>query len=146
MKLKISILFCALILLSLCQCSSSGDPEPEPTAEEKQLEKIARVWKPGVVTHGGEDVTHRFEDFVLTLTKNKAYTASGNLGDFDYEPFKPSGTWDFMEDDLNRIARNDGVDMDVQVSDDELILTFSISESNGRIAGLGSYRFQLVAN
>ena len=51
-----------------------------------------------------------------------------------------------MEDDLNRIARNDGVEMDVQVSDDELILTFSISESNGRIAGLGSYRFQLVAN
>ncbi len=140
------MLLCAWIVLCLCQCSSSGDPEPEPNAEEKQVNMLAKTWTPGIVMHGGDDVTHRFGDFVLTITKNKSYATSGKLGDFDYEPFKSSGTWDFMDNNLNRIARNDGVEMDVQVSDDELILTFSISESNGRIAGLGSYRFQLVAN
>ena len=104
-----------MILLCIRNCSSN-DPEPErePTAEEQQLDKLAKTWALGVVTHGGDDVTDHFEDFASTITKGKAYTASGSLSDFDYKPFKQSGTWDFADDNLNRITRNDGVEMDQQ--------------------------------
>ena len=137
--------FFTIATFSLWNCSSSGDPEPELTEEEIQINKLARTWTLGTVMYGDDDVTERFADFRLTFTKSKQYTATGNLGDYDFEPFKPSGTWDFKSANVNLINRNDGVDMAAQVSDDALVLIFSMTEANGRIAGLGAYRFDLVA-
>ena len=37
------------------------------------------------------------------------------------------------------------VDMAAQISDNQLVLTFTMAESNGRFAGLRSYRFDLVS-
>ena len=137
--LKVSLLFI------LINCSST-DPAPEVTDEEKQIKKLAKTWALGMVHHGAEDVTYRFEDFMLTLTSEKKYTTSGKRGDYDYEPFKASGSWEFAGDNLNLINRNDGVVMSVQVNENALVLTFDITEENGRTAGIGEYRFELIAD
>lgn len=138
----LSVLLSAIFMTS---CSSSSDPAPELSEEEKQINKLAKTWGLGKVTYGDDDVTERFDDFELTLTKEKTYNTSGNRGDYDYEPFKASGSWDFQDDNLNIVNRNDGVEMGLQVSENELILIFNVSEENGRMAGLGNYRFDLVA-
>ena len=139
-------IFTALLvaLLFLTNCSSSSDPGPQLTEEEVQINKLTKTWVLGTVTYVDDDVTDRFTDFSLTLTKSKTYTTTGSLGDYDFEPFKALGTWDFKGGDLNMITRNDGVNMEVSVTDNALFLTFIMTEANGRMAGLGSYRFDLV--
>src|SRR5688572_27071867 len=133
--MKPSILIILFIGLTMMHCSSE-DAEPKLSDEEKQMNKLAKTWTLGTVTHGDEVITDRFEDFALTFTKTKHYTASGNLGDYDYDPFRNSGTWDFQEGNLNLVTRDDGVVMVVQVTDRDLLLTFTMTEANGRLAGL----------
>ena len=145
MKLHISKTFLSVCVFVVVSCSSSDpDPAPEMSAEEKQIEKLAKTWTLGTVRYGDEDISDRFENFALTLTEGKKYSATGSLGGFDYEPFKASGSWTFDSQDLNVINRNDGVVMDITVSEDNLSLVFTITEENGRRAGLGGYRFDLV--
>ena len=145
MKLHTSNILYTLFLYILLSACSSSDPEPELTAEEKQIQKLAKTWSLGTVHYGDDDVSNRFENFSLTFTKDNKYTANGSLGDYDYEPFKASGTWSFYNNDLNAIGRNDGVVMATVVTDNTLKLTFAMTEANGRRAGLGGYQFNLVA-
>lgn len=148
--IKSTLLSLSLLLLSfsftllLMNCSSStDDPDPELTEEEKQINLLAKTWSLGTVTYASDNVTDRFGGFTLTMTKGKAYSSTPDRGDYDYEPFGVSGSWDFKGGNLNMINRNDGVVMEVSVTENTLTLTFLISESNGRIAGLGEYRFEL---
>ncbi len=132
-------------LFTLANCGSgSDDPEPVITEEEKQLNRLAKTWVPGTVTHAGDEITEDFDGFTLIITKSKTYTVSGNMAGFDYEPFKNAGTWVFKDGNLNIMKRNDGVEMAVHVTDNTLELTFDMAEENGRIGGLGSYTFELV--
>ena len=144
MKTTILTALLVALLFILTNCSSSSDPAPQLTEEEVQINKLSKTWVLGTVVYTDDDVTDRFDDFSLTFTKSKTYTAAGSLGDYDFEPFKASGTWDFKSGDLNVITRNDGVNMEVSVTDNALFLTFNMTEANGRLAGLGSYRFDLV--
>ena len=109
------------------------------------MNKLAKTWVLETAVYGDDDVTDRFDGFTLTITKSKSYTTTGSLGDYDYEPFKTSGTWDFKGDNLNVMTRNDDVDMAVSVTDAELTLGFTMTEANGRIEGLGLYQFNFVA-
>ena len=129
---------------SLMNCSSSTDDPTEKTAEEIQIEKLAKTWSLGTVRYGGDDVTDRFSGFTLTFTKSKTYSSTPDRGSYDFEPFESSGSWDFKENNLNLIHRNDGVDMDIIVSENTLKMNFIITESNGRLAGLGEYQFDLI--
>jgi len=126
-------------------CSStSDDPDPELTEEEKQINRLAKTWNLGKVLYGGDDVSDRFSGFTLTMTKGKAYSSTPDRGNYDFEPFKASGSWDFKGDNLNVLDRNDGVEMDIVVTETSLRMNFIIAESNGRIAGLGEYQFEMT--
>ena len=142
----IQFILVVLPAITFMDCSSSDDPASEPTEEEKQIQRLAKTWVLGSVEYGGDNISDRFDDFALTFTASKTYTATGSLGDFDYEPFKTSGTWVFKDGNLNLLARNDGVDMTAQVTDNTLTLTFNFTEANGRVAGLGEYKFDLIAD
>ena len=145
MKLHISKTFLSVCVYVVFSCSSSDpDPAPEMSAEEKQIKKLAKTWTLGTVKYGDDDISDRFENFALVITKDKKYSATGSLGDFDYEPFKASGSWTFDSQNLDVINRNDGVVMTISVSEGNLSLAFTITEENGRSAGLGGYRFDLV--
>lgn len=145
MKALISTILTMGALFVMMNCSSSEDPDPQLSDEEKQMNRLAKTWTLGTVTYGDEVITDRFDDFALTFSKTKAYSASGNLGGYDYEPFKVSGTWDFKDGNLNVVNRDDGIDMVVEVTDTDLVLIFTMTEENGKVAGLGAYKFELLS-
>jgi hypothetical protein len=135
----------ALFLFSMVNCSSSSDdPGPELTEEEMQINRLAKTWSLGTVHYGGDDVTDRFDGFTLNMTKSKTYSSTLERGDYDFEPFKDTGSWDFKGDNLNVLDRNDGVEMDIVVTENSLKMNYLITESNGRLAGLGEYQFDLT--
>ena len=133
----------ALIVLmfgfTLACSSSESDPEPQLTAEEMQTEKLAKTWVLGTVNHGSDDISERFENFALTFAKDNKYTATGSLGGYDVEPFKNLGTWNFHNNDLNAIGRDDGVVMTTVVTDVALKLSFEVTEENGSYPLLDSW-------
>ncbi|GEM_PF-3466980 len=147
MKKCNSILYSLMIFILATSCSS--DPEeqkPQLAEEETQTNLLAKTWILGEVLHESEIVTERFEGFTLTFTTDKKYLSTHASGGYDEEPFKASGSWDFKNGNLNVISRDDGVDMDVVASENNLMLVFFlISESSSRIAGLGEYRFELIS-
>lgn len=110
------------------------------------MEKLAKTWGLGTIRYDDEDITSQFDGFALTITKDKKYTTTGKMGNYDHPPFEASGSWDFADEDLNLINRDDGVNIRIQVTDNTLALTFTITETNGRVSGLGGeYRFDLIA-
>lgn len=145
MKNTYQICSAMFIIFLLVNCSSD-DPDPGLTPEEKQINLLTKTWSLGTITYGGDDVTDRFGGFTLTFTKSKSYSTTPERGDYDFEPFKSSGSWDFKDGNLNALNRNDDVEMDIVVTGSSLRMNFMITEANGRIAGLGEYQFDLVAN
>ena len=140
------IIICLSFTCLLMNCSStSDDPDPKLTEEEKQINRLAKTWSLGKVEYSADDVSDRFGGFTLTMTKGKAYSSTPDRGNYDFEPFKASGSWDFKDGNLNVLNRNDGVDMDIVVTETSLLMTFVITEANGRRAGLGEYKFSLTS-
>lgn len=137
-----------LTLVLLCTIAfSCGEEESEPAPENEettQLQKLAKTWVPVSIMKDDEDIIGRFTGFTITFTQQKTYTTTPSRGDFDVEPFKPSGAWDFRGDNLNIIARDDGVDMNISVTETRLTLQFQIANPNGRTWGIGEYDFELV--
>ncbi len=103
MKYIKSTPICLAILLLLMNCSSiSNDPDPDLTEEEKQIILLARTWSLGRVFYGNDEVTDRFDGFTLTLTKDKTYSSAPSRGNYDHEPFEPSGSWEFKAGNLKQ--------------------------------------------
>ena len=138
-------IFVRILITSLiASCSSSDDSEPQLTERDIQLNLLAKTWETKTVELDNKDISDRFVGFTLTFTASQTYSSTPERGNFDVEPFKPTGTWDFTGGDLSRIIRDDGVEMVISVSETSLILDFEISSPNGgRVAGLGGYEFSL---
>ena len=143
MKYIKSIIISLSVTLVLMSCADPA-PQLELTAEEKQINLLAKTWGLGSVELGSVDVTNLFSGFTLDITKNKTFTTTANTGGYDRVPFEPSGNWDFKSGNLEVIDRSDGVVMDIKVTENSLTLIFIITEEGGRIAGIGEYRFALV--
>jgi len=137
----LSILLLAIFAFS---CSEeSSDPVPE-NAETVQLKKLAQTWEPITVMKDDENVTGRFNGFTITFTQQKTYATTPDQGGYDVDPFQANGTWDFKGDNLNIISRDDGVDMNLSVTETKLTLQFQIANPNGRVLGIGEYNFELA--
>ena len=137
-----------LTLVLLCTITfSCGEEESEPASENEeiiQLQKLAKTWIPVTIMKDDEEVSSRFPGFTITFTQQKTYATTLNRGGFDVEPFKASGTWDFGDNNLNVVSRDDGVDMNISVTETRLTLRFQIVNPNGRTLGLGEYDFELA--
>jgi hypothetical protein len=143
---NLSQLFIQLSIFSvMVSCSPSTD-DSDLSPEEIQLNLLSKTWSLGNVSYEGDNVTDRFGGFTITFSGSKSYTTTPERGDYDFEPFKSSGSWDFMDSNLNMLIRDDGVEMVISVSENTLRMNFMITESNGRLAGLGEYQFDLAAN
>lgn len=138
------ILSFLLLGMMVFSCGEEGS-EPAPENEETiQLQKLAKTWQPVTVMKDDEDVTGRFTGFTVTFTQQKTYATTPERGGYDVEPFKPNGSWDFKDNNLNIISRDDGVDMNISVTETKLTLRFQIANPNGRVQGIGTYDFELV--
>lgn len=126
-------------------CKKKGtDPQPDPLADRlEELVNNGSSWEASKVMKDGYDVTSQFDGFVLTIGEFTYTTVNG------LESAWPVlGSWAFYENDPSTILRDDNILIDVSISGETMILTFSISDlpSGGRLLGInGSYEFTLIS-
>ncbi len=133
-------LIIAVILSTGCK-KKNDDPTPQDN-QKKLLINNGVAWILGSVTKDGLDVTDQFQGFQLIV------------GDFTFSTSKSlpsawpaSGTWSFANEAGTLVNRNDGVQIQVQVSATSLKLTFSVTGlgGGGRVGSVdGGYVFDLV--
>ena len=138
-------LLVALIFILVSACSKNS---ATLSIEDQQLQKLLGTWKPGVVLVDGTDITDQYSDFYLTFIKDgseKKFTAT-NPG---FAFIAGLDSWSFVTgSQASKIVRSsDGIEMDVNVDQSTLTLSFTVPESStgGRISGLsGNFTFRLL--
>lgn len=158
LKTHMKRLFTALAFSSLIVCISCG-PEEVPKTEvnefEEQAKKLVATWNlndDGAVLGSAQS---EWNDLTLTLTGDEnggSFTTnvtSLSLADNATVVWPASGTWDFTGEDgtgdaeIGSLLRNgDKVVIAVTVSDTQLVTTFTIDTSSGRVFGVdGDWAF-----
>lgn len=140
----------ALIAIVAFSFSCGGDTvDPvNPSATELQLKSLMNdnaSWSVGggSVVKDGYNVTNQFDGFTIAIGEFTFTTQNG------LETAWPStGTWEFINDNPNKILRSDGVEIEVNIINNDLILTFNVTGiSGGRVKGIdGNYTFTLSSN
>lgn len=135
--------FYALSILLLSQLLFSckkDDPDPE----EEKLKELSASWRVDSVINDGQDVTSVYTGFILSVEGTKTYsTVNGG------NPWPAQGTFDFLNNNLDQIRRDDGVDITItRLTSTELGLTFNMSSVRGSANGTdgitGSFTFNLT--
>ncbi len=130
--------------ITLIGCKDDSDPAPtELDLQLTALQNGGSNWVLGVdgVLKDGFDVSNQFSGFKLTIGAFTFTTKNSLSG-----AWPASGTWEFQDDNPNQVLRSDGVLMAVNLSGDNLTLTFQGSATGGRINSVdGEYQFRLVS-
>ena len=147
---QLSTLATILLLATLPITQSCKDPgQGTPTAEEQQIEKLTKTWTVESVTFGGsEDRTTDWSGFTLTVTGNQGYSTTNA---FSPGPWPASGTWSFATTggtaDINKVLRDDGLEIAITVSATSLTMTFTYDDTThqgGRTEAVnGEYVFKM---
>ena len=147
MRIRISLNALTLIMgIMLNSCKK--DTTPTKTDEEIQLEKLIGTWVldqgiTNAVTVDNNNPPQDWTNFTLTLG-NKTYQTNTSVSLGDDLVWPTSGTWDFGAN-LTTLARNDGIDITITVTDTSLKLQFDYSSGGGRFAGIeGNWVFNMV--
>ncbi len=137
------IAYIVIIAFSFSCDKNSVEPK-EPTVLEAQLAPLQNEDTPWSITNGsvtkdGYDVSDQFNGFNLTFGEF-TYTTQNAVT----SAWPSSGTWEFSNNDPNKIMRDDGVLMNAIFSNNSLVLTFNVSNIGGRVKGVdGEYTFIL---
>lgn len=140
-----NIAYIAIIVFSIGCKGKTVDPV-EPTALELQLASLQNDSKPWSLTSGsvikdGYDVSSQFSGFTLKVD-DFTYITTNSID----SAWPSSGTWEFSNNNPNKIIRDDGVLMDLTLINNELTLTFNVSGLTGRVKGIdGEYTFTLLS-
>ena len=138
-----------LLLVAILTYSCSGGDD-EPTEEELIVEALAKTW--GVsdgnraVVFQGLDASRFWQDFQLSFTDNRSFTASNVPSGYE-DVWPASGTFTFPDpNNANLIERNDGVMITINVVSETLVeLSFTLNDQGGSVSGTtGSYVFALA--
>jgi hypothetical protein len=117
-------LLIAILLVQFAGCSKKSDPAPAtptPTAQEEVTKKMTAVttWKMQSVTVDGADKTSVYKGLTISFTSTAFTTANGGA------VWPASGTWTFTSADATSIKRDDGLPVNVEVTDTTLKLTLT---------------------
>lgn len=145
---RVSDLLTALVFMSLVvfiSCNKGGDGDDGPTPEEEQVAKLVGTWN--LVSGGaklGTTPRTEWEGLSAVLSGNTeggSIAVSGVPSDPGASDVWPSNiTWTFG-DSITEVIRNDGVTMNVTVTENTLDVVFTITGS-GRTAGFdGAWSF-----
>lgn len=108
---------------------------------DTRLQQLKGTWTLGTVQNDGNDVTDEFSGFQLVLNSEKVFSTQngGNA-------WPSSGTYDLVDGNIDRMLRNDGVEVTIDsISTDAMVLSFTQSSTGGRTAGItGSFIFSLI--
>ncbi|MDH5399568.1 MAG: hypothetical protein OEX02_15570 [Cyclobacteriaceae bacterium] len=138
-------------ILAVLVATNGCKPKPtdEPTPEEAQTTKLSRSWTANKVTFNGtEDRSADWSGFTLTVAADGKYSTSNA---FSPGPWPASGTWAFAADgsavNINKVVRDDGLEISISVSDTDLTLTFIFNDAvnnGGRVDAVnGEYVFEM---
>ena len=120
--------------------SGCGKDDPNPQAEKLRL--LSGTWTIATVDNDGVDVTSQYNGFTLTVTSTKTYSTTNG-----HNAWPAGGTFEFQQNDLNQIMRDDGVVVTIEsATEDQLQLSFQQSTlTGGRPKGVtGDFVFSLV--
>jgi hypothetical protein len=129
--------------ITIVACSSHS-----VSVEDQQMQKLQGTWKASSVQVDGTDITDQYTDFTITFFKSgstKEMVAT-NPG---YAFYAGTDVWDFAASSkATKIIRSsDGIEMNVQVTQSNLTLTFNVpvTSAGGRVSGMsGNFTFNLV--
>ncbi len=133
----VTVVCCLSLLNYLISCNDDDGP----SAEQIRLQEHSATWALGSVTNDGNDVTSQFTGFSLSIDQFSFTTENGG------NAWPTSGTYSFIENDLDRLQRSDGVEITIDaINNDDLSLSFQVSTlPGGRTAGItGNFIFSLV--
>jgi hypothetical protein len=143
----IHIAIASLLILSVGCKKKTTDPDPEPTLLELQLKALqneGRAWgiTGGSVTKDGYDVSSQFNGFTLSFGEFTYTTQNGLVS-----AWPGSGTWKFSNKGPNKIERDDGIVMGVNLTNNNLTLKYTVSgKSGGKVKGIeGEFTFVLIS-
>ncbi|GAB5526043.1 MAG: hypothetical protein Roseis2KO_39150 [Roseivirga sp.] len=137
------LVFYALSALIFCLTLSSCKSD-DSNPEEEKLRELTASWRVDSVINDGQDVSSQYAGFTLTVEGTKTYsTVNGG------NPWPAQGTFDFVNNNLDLIRRDDGVDVSIaNLTATELSLTFNISTVRGTANGTegitGAFTFNLT--
>jgi hypothetical protein len=144
------LIYLALFTITIISVSCKDkNTDPDPTELEIQLEALMNnnsSWglNGGSVIKDGYDVSSQFDGFILSIGEFTYATENGLT-----TAWPTQGTWQFVNENPNKIKRDDGVDVDVTVANNQLTLTFTVTDIGGRgngIDGVYKYKFNLTSN
>ena len=138
-KLKINAL---ALLLGLVILSGCKDDAPAPPSEESvRTGLLAKSWSVGTsanaVTLDTADEIANWPGFSVNFSADGTYTAS-NVSVGREVVWPATGKWAYKGTtgaDLNTIIREDGVNINIAISETTLQMTFNYTESGGRTDG-----------
>lgn len=130
---KIKILAFLLLGGMTAIISCGPDPVIPPSAEEVQLELLAKSWAvttgANAITLDGTDEDGNWVSFAVIFSENGTYTAS-NVSQGREVVWPSNGTWAFKGAgtdtvDINTIERGDGVIISIVVDEASLRMSFN---------------------
>ena len=141
----------SLVLIGLIAFSFGCEPKTVDPAKstdlELQLEALMNnntAWglNGGTVVKDGFDVSSQFDGFALSIGEF-TYTSQNSLN----TAWPSAGSWEFINDNPNKILRSDGVEITVNITASKLVLSYTVSNIGGKASGInGNYEFTLTSN
>ncbi len=123
-----------LMSIHLSGCGSKGE-DPVPSFQDEVKAKMTAPVKWNLLSAqvDGSDKTSVYAGLTISFTDTGYSTTNGR------SLWPPSGTWAFVDTDGKRIKREDGTEINVEVTDTSLILSFTWTKNTlgkGRIVSI----------
>lgn len=131
-----------LIVFQLTSCEEDGG-DKESSEQINML--TSATWAHAQVTHDDGDLSDQYENFAIVFTKNPAGGFDGTfvVSNGGYAFSESTGLWKF-NDDFSRIILDSGKEMNTDVSEDRLLLEFTVAAESGKFMGTsGNFTFDL---
>ena len=126
-------------IMTLSSSCKNDDDVVDPITEK--INELSANWQLGNVTNDNTNVSDQYSGFTLTIDNFNFKTQNGG------NPWPNFGSYDFKDNDLSVIVRNDGIEMTIdELTTTFLVLSFRFNAlPGGRVTGLtGNFTFSLV--
>ena len=116
----INSIIIGVILAQLAGCKKSDPAPATPTAQATvQAKLVSSTWKMQSVSVDGVDQTSVYKGLALNFTATSFTSTNGGV------VWPASGTWSFTSTDATAIKRDDGIQVNMVVTDTTLKLTLT---------------------
>ena len=131
-----------IALVILISCNDSGET-PKQDATTKML--TATSWGHAEVTHSDGDLSDQYENFMILFTSNASngYNGTFIVANGGNAFTETTGSWKFSSDKSQIILDSEKA-IDYTVTQNSLVLEFTVAAPNGKAAGVsGHFTFEL---